>query len=306
MATDNANTSGFGEVSRVRGIAFFEYLSPRCERDRARRARRAPRVRHDRRLRPGERQPGVAADVLPRPRRSIPRVLPVQRERSGGDSTVRRRSRRRPRRCRGDFHRDRGVRRRRSRDSAGSSRTSSSSRCRSPRISRTSGAAVRSALSASDWWGPTRRGSRSDSPWGRCSWCSTRWCGSSRTRWASFRPRRCTRTAAGARCRERRLRRSLSDSSGSSPRCSFLRGVIATYPSNLIIYIWTLGPHRGRRRAHCRRPRKPSCGDRDRRRAARDRDRRRVSPAAASASPAPPCCSSSSRSACRRRSTFTG
>jgi len=26
MATDNANTSGFGEVSRVRGIAF-EYLS---------------------------------------------------------------------------------------------------------------------------------------------------------------------------------------------------------------------------------------------------------------------------------------
>jgi len=44
------------------------------------------------------------------------------------------------------------------------------------------------------------------------------------------------------------------------------------------------GPHRGRRRAHCRRPRKPSCGDRDRRRAARDRDRRRVSSPAASAS----------------------
>jgi len=50
---------------------------------------------------------------------------------------------------------------------------------------------------------------------------------------------RCTRTAAGARCRERRLRRSLSGLVGVVAAV-FLRGVIATYPSNLIIYIWTL------------------------------------------------------------------
>jgi len=142
-------------------------------------------------------------------------------------------------------------------------------------------------------------------PWGRCSWCSTRWCGSSRTRWASFRPRRCTRTAAGARCRERRLRRSLSDSSGSSPRCSF--GALS--PRTRRISSSTSGRWRSPSRspagalsptaeAKLRRSRPAACRSRSRSPAG--------SSPAASASPAPPCCSSSSRSACRRRSTFTG